>query len=250
MTTIALIQARMSSNRFPGKVLADLAGRPLIAFMVERARRATTLSDVAVITSTDPSDHPIAVAARTHGFKLFRGDLHDVLQRYDAAARHFMATKVVRLTGDCPLVDPVIIDAVVRAQTEGHVDYSSNTDPPTFADGMDVECFTREALARACAEARQPAEREHVTLWMRSDASPLRRANVTALLDGSRIRLTVDYPDDLEMLRRLVSRIGRHWLEIDYYDLLRCLDAGRDLMSVNRHARNEGLAISLSPPAK
>lgn len=246
MTTIAMIQARMSSSRFPGKVLEELAGRPAIAFMVERVRRAKTIDKVVVLTSTDTTDDAIAEAARKHQFEIFRGDLHDVLLRYEQAADHYGASTIVRLTGDCPLIDPCLVDMVVRAREEASADYSSNTEPPTFADGMDVECFTRAALHRAGAEALTGPEREHVTVWMRAKDSPLRRVNVESIFDSAHLRLTVDYPDDLEVIRRLVAGVGRPPQEFDYFDLLRCIDAERGLMALNHHARNEGLALSIS----
>lgn len=242
--TVALIQARMSSTRFPGKVLADLGGKPMIAFMVERARRARLLDEVAVITSADPTDDPLAEVLESRNIPTFRGDLHDVLMRYAAGAASFDASTVVRLTGDCPLVDPTIVDSVVGGLVEAGADYCSNVAPPSFADGLDVECFSRDALNRAANEAKKPSEREHVTLWMRAPDTDLLRINVAALVDSSHLRLTVDYPDDLDMVRSILGLIGAEDNEFDYYDILRCLDARRDLLEINRHARNEGLLKS------
>ena len=247
--TVAFIQARMSSSRFPGKVLADVAAQPMISFMVGRARRAETLDEVVVITSDHSSDDPLATVLAQLGIPLFRGDLEDVLKRYADAAYAYGARTVVRLTGDCPLIDPSVIDSVVCALARTEADYCSNIDPPTYADGLDVECFTREALDRAHHRARRPAEREHVTLWMRGTESNLRRTNVVALVDTSQLRLTVDYPDDLHVVRRIVEALGSQQNVFDYYDILRCLDANRDLLEVNRHARNEGLAKSLADSA-
>jgi len=248
MTCVALIQARMSSSRFPGKVLEDLAGRPMIAFMVERVRQARSLDMAAVITSTDPSDDELAAAVESLGLPLYRGSLHDVLDRYAGAAEAFGADVVVRLTGDCPLIDPNIVDAVVRLREATGADYCSNIVPPSYADGFDVECFTRETLDRARREATEPPEREHVTLWMRSSDKGLRHANLEALVDSSHLRLTVDYPDDLALVRRIVAANGGS-SSIDQFDILRCLDADRGLLAVNRHERNEGLKKSLGEAA-
>lgn len=246
--TVALIQARMSSSRFPGKVLAELGGRPMIAFMVERARQARRLDDVVVVTSVDPSDDPLAATVEAQGIPLFRGSLDDVLHRYTAAAAAFDASTVIRLTGDCPLVDPAIVDQVVETHATLGVDYCSNIDPPSYADGFDVECFTREALERAQAMAVHPAEREHVTLWMRTEAAGLRRANVVGIVDTSPLRLTVDYPDDLEVVRRIVASFPAGQC-FDQYDILRVLNSRRELLELNRHQRNEGLMKSLAAPA-
>lgn len=244
--TVALVQARMSSSRFPGKVLAELDGRPMIGFMVERARRARRVDEVIVVTSVDPSDDPLASWLDGAGLPVFRGSLDDVLDRYGAAAAQSRADIVVRLTGDCPLIDPAVIDAVVALRAAKGVDYCSNIEPPTFADGLDVECFKRTALDRARRESSAPAEREHVTLWMRSEAAALRRANLVGLADTSHLRLTVDYPDDLETVRRVVQLVGGGATDFDQYDIYRCLDANRDLLTLNRHARNEGLKKSMA----
>lgn len=239
--TVALIQARMSSSRFPGKVIADLGGRPMIGFMVDRVRAARRLDDVVVVTSTDASDDALVDALAASTVKVFRGDLHDVLDRYAAAAAAAEADVVVRLTGDCPLIDPALIDAVVALRETAGADYCSNVAPPTFADGFDVECFTRAALDRARREAAQPGEREHVTPWMRSPAAELRLANLAGLVDMSHLRLTVDYPDDLEMVRAVVARLGGDRPMYDQFDILRCLTAEPDLLGLNRHDRNEGM---------
>lgn len=248
MRTVALIQARMSSSRFPGKVVADLAGRPMIEFMVERVRRAETLDDVVVVTSVDASDDPLAALLAARNIPYFRGDLDDVLNRYVDAAAAFAADMVVRLTGDCPLSDPAIIDAVVKARANAGAHYASNIDPATFADGWDVECFTLPTLLRAGAEACQQAQREHVTLWMRS-AVDLQRVNHYGIVDSSQLRLTVDYPDDLDVVRRLVGLMSPKDHVFDQFDVLRCLSANVALIGGNPHERNEGLLKSLSAQA-
>lgn len=234
--TIAIIQARMSSERFPGKVIEDLGGMPMIAFMVRRVRRAVSLTRVVVATSSDPSDDALAQLLAALRVDCFRGDLHDVLARFAGAAERFGAGEIVRLTADCPLADPAIVDGVVGVRREAGVDYSSNIEPRTFADGFDVECFTRGALDRAAGEAREPAEREHVTPWMRSAAAGLRRANFGALADSSRLRLTVDYPADLAAIRLLVGHIGRPPEDFDQFDVLRCLAAHPEIGRINASA--------------
>ena len=241
---IALIQARMSSSRLPGKVLDTIDDLPSIVYMVRRARRARLLDDVVVVTSTDPSDDPLVEALATHGLPAFRGDLHDVLNRYAQAAARHVAGEYVRLTGDCPLIDPGVIDAVIALRRSTGADYASNIDPPSYPDGLDCECFTAAVLQRAACEAGRAPEREHVTLWMRSEGAQLRRANHRSLFDASHLRLTVDYADDLAAVRRLVSLLPAGG-EFDYFDLLRALDADRDVLALNPHTRNEGLAASL-----
>jgi spore coat polysaccharide biosynthesis protein SpsF len=248
--TVAVIQARMSSSRFPNKVLEPLGGLPMIVYMVRRARRARTLDEVVVATSVDTSDDPLAEALGHHQVPVLRGDLNDVLARYEMAAESQCASVVVRLTGDCPLIDPTVIDAVVARREETGADYSSNIDPPTFPDGLDVECFTRAALARAFREASAKPEREHVTLWMRSAAAGLSRVNQQLLANFSHLRLTVDHPDDLAAVRRVVSSVSGRGDAFDVFDILRVIDAEPDIMHLNPHARNEGLTKSLAEESK
>jgi spore coat polysaccharide biosynthesis protein SpsF len=248
--TVALIQARMSSSRFPGKVLESLQGMPMIVYMVKRALRAVLLDEVVVVTSTDSSDDVLAQTLEAAKVKVFRGDLADVLKRYADAAAQVNATEVVRLTGDCPLIDPSLIDAVVRLRRDAGCDYASNIDPPTFPDGLDVECFTRAALVQAHEQASALAEREHVTLWMRSAQAHLSRQTHHGLVNLSHVRLTVDYPDDLAVVRELTSA----WppeaqTKFDLYDLMRVMAARPEILALNPHARNEGLLKSLGMPA-
>lgn len=230
---IAFVQARMSSSRLPGKVLAPLGGQPMILYMARRVLRSRRIDGMVIITSTDASDDELADVVASANLPVFRGSLDDVLHRYVSAAAAYGADEIIRLTGDCPLIDPAIIDAVIDARRASGADYSSNVDPPTFPDGLDTECCTFETLARAHQAAKSPAEREHVTLWMRSDANGLKRANVRALGDMSHLRLTVDYADDLEALRRIVAHepAGNPF---DLFDILRVLSLSPDILAVKR----------------
>jgi len=243
--TAAFIQARMSSSRLPGKVLQPLSGLPLIVYMAQRVSHARLLDEVVVVTSTDRSDDVLADAVVAAGVKVFRGDLDDVLQRFADAAQAFGVDEIVRLTGDCPLMDPALVDAVVALRRSQASDYASNVAPPSFPDGMDVECFTRATLDRAQREARRRSEREHVTLWMRSDEVVLRRANLSGPVDLSALRLTVDYADDLALVRRLVDGLAMR-VDFDLFDILRALWQIPDPHALNPHQRNEGLARSLA----
>ena len=162
--TTAIIQARMSSSRLPGKVLLDIAGQPMLVRMVERARRARSIEQVVVATTTDPSDDPIEQLCAERGYDCFRGSLPDVLDRYTQAARQFEAHTIVRLTADCPLLDPAVLDLTVEALAGN--DFAANRLPPPWTRslpiGLDVEVVTREALERAWHEAQERYQREHV----------------------------------------------------------------------------------------
>jgi len=241
---VAFVQARMTSSRLPGKVLETIGGLPSIIFMVKRLRRARTLDEIVVVTSDDPTDDKLVAAVSHADIAVYRGALQDVLSRFQGALDEYPASEVVRVTGDCPLLDPAVVDAVVTLRRQTGADYASNVEPPTFPDGMDVEVFTASLLREANAAACLPSEREHVTPWMRRPESPLRRANLTAIADLSGLRLTVDYPDDLRLVRELVRRSPGLTCELDLFDILRLLQADPSLVELNLHKRNEGLVLS------
>lgn len=241
---VVIIQARMSSTRFAGKVLEDLGGVPMIVFMVERVRRARRVDAIVVATSTDPSDDPLAAALARHGIDCFRGSLDDVLDRYLQAARAARAEHVVRLTGDCPLMDADLVDAALAELERGNWDYVSNLDPPTCPDGLSVEAFTMAALEAAGREARLASEREHVTPYLRKPENGMRRQNLRGEPDRSALRWTVDYPDDLEHVRELVAAMAGK-PDFDRHDLYRAIEA-RGLKRRVQHARGEGYAKSLA----
>lgn len=238
MKNVAFIQARMSSTRYPGKVLIDLAGTPLIEFMVRRVQKAQLIDHIVLLTSTDPSDNPLAEWAGNSGTPIFRGSLDDVLGRFAHAAEAYPAENYVRLTGDCPLSDPVIIDTVIGLHRESGSDYTCNTSPPTYPDGLDVEVFTARALANANRFASRASEREHVTAWMYNPENRLECRNFNGPFDASHLRLTIDYPDDAHAVRRIISALDEPHFA-DYFDILRVIAQDPSVKSVNQHVRNE-----------
>ncbi len=243
---VAIVQARLSSARFPGKVLAPLHGMPMIFFMLKRLERLKRVDAVILATSLDPSDDPLALAAHDAGIDCFRGSLDDVLARFHAAAQLAEADIVVRLTGDCPLIDPELVDSVIDLLISDGADYASNTAPPTYPDGLDVEAMTMATLTVAADEAELRSEREHVTLFIHSRPERFRLATVVGKADHSALRWTVDYPDDLKLVSALVAAIDGDPVEAGFEECLRAYKqvAGGGLL--NDHARNEGLAKSLS----
>jgi glutamate-1-semialdehyde 2,1-aminomutase/spore coat polysaccharide biosynthesis protein SpsF len=244
MKTVAIIQARMSSSRLPGKVLAEVGGRPMLARVVERVSRAGEVDLVVVATSTSPADDAVAQFCRDHGVECFRGDEQDVLDRFYQTAKAHHARTIVRITADCPLIDPRIIDRVVRTLQQENADYASNTDPPTFPDGLDVEAFTFAALEKAWREARKAVEREHVTPYLRQ-SEQFRRCNVAHSTDLSRHRWTVDEPADLEFVRRVYRRFDDTAC-FDLEEMMDCLANDPDLAGAEgRFIANEGYYRSL-----
>lgn len=241
--TVAVIQARMSSTRLPGKVLMPVAGRESILFMCDRVRRAGSVDMLCVATSDDPSDDPLANCLADAGIPCIRGSLNDVLARFAMAARAFDAQTVVRLTGDCPLIDPDLIDQVVQRLHVDGLDYVSNIDPPTFPDGLDAEAMTMTALETADREARRATEREHVTPFIRENPHRFRAGHVRSPVDLSGLRWTIDYSDDLEFVRTLIGKLDVDPVLADRYDFLRIVDR-HGLGTGGTHARNEGLLTS------
>lgn len=223
--TVAIIQARRSSTRLPDKVLLEIAGKPMLAHVVDRARRARLLDDVVVATTTDPADDAIALLCQERGYPCYRGSLHDVLDRYYQAACLFDAQVIVRLTGDCPMIDPDLIDQVAGAFQESDAlsyDFVANRLPPpwrrTYPIGLDVEACTRQALERAWREGKELRHREHVMPYLYEEEGRFRIRILDHDPDYGDLRWTVDTPADLELARQVFARLGEgddfSWLDV------------------------------------
>ncbi len=204
---LAVLQARTSSSRLPGKVLQDLAGRPMLARQCERILRATRIDRLVIATSEEESDAPVAVLAEELGIACYRGSLQDVLGRFHGAATEYSATHVVRLTGDCPLTDPQLIDHVIDAHIDGGFDFTSNALDRTYPKGLDAEACTRAALGVAAREATTRAEREHVTPFFYTHPERFRIGSVRQAEDHSALCWCVDEPEDLEFVRTVYGRL-------------------------------------------
>jgi spore coat polysaccharide biosynthesis protein SpsF len=218
--TIAIVQARMTSTRLPGKVLADLCGKPLLAYMLDRIRRAKQLDRIVVATTANASDDAIVELCDSLKVESFRGDETDVLSRYHGAARQADAEVVVRLTSDCPMHDPTVIDEGIALYRSAKPDYASNVVLRTYPDGLDVEVFSMSALEKANREADHPFLREHVTPYingLRGDLphGDFRLAHFTFGADFSHLRWTVDTARDLERVRGYCGDLPENftWLQ-------------------------------------
>lgn len=245
MKIVALIQARMGSTRLPGKVLAELGGASMLAQVVARVRLSQRVNLVAVATSREASDDPIAEFCHRADIAYFRGSERDVLDRYREGARFFAADTVVRLTADCPLLDPAIIDRVVNEFFEHDVDYASNVLNPTFPDGLDVEVFKATALELAWQRSTKPSEREHVTPYLRL-APEFRRWNVESGFgpEMSKVRWTVDEPQDLEFVRKIYAELAGRCFGMR--DVLQLLQINPGIQTMQHGAiMNEGYYRSL-----
>jgi len=242
MKCVAIIQARLGSTRLPGKVLLPLAGKPMIARVVERARRVPGLDEVVVATTDLPVDDPLVDCLAMLGVATCRGSEADVLDRYYQAAMVAHADVVVRITADCPLLSPRVSGRVL-AELLAHrdlCDYASNAQVRTFPRGLDTEAFTFPALARAHAEAHTPAEREHVTPYLyRSGKFRLR--DVADSLDHSDLRWTVDTPADFELVRRIYEALAPDNPAFEYEEVLELLSRYPDWSDLNRDVPQKAL---------
>ncbi|OHB19565.1 MAG: acylneuraminate cytidylyltransferase [Parcubacteria group bacterium RIFCSPHIGHO2_01_FULL_56_18] len=217
MKTVAIIQARMSSTRLPGKVLANILGKPLLFYVVERARACPLLDEVLVATTDEVADDMVVYFCREEGIPFFRGDPDDVLKRYADAARFCNADIVVRITADCPLIDPEIIGKVIEQFRKGQCDYATNVLNRTYPRGLDTEVFSREILERLDCSVHDSEDREHVTRYIYCHPSKFRIASVTHPKDFSQHRWTVDTLDDLAFVRTVYAHFGHHtfsWREL------------------------------------
>ncbi len=242
MRTVAIIQARMNSSRLPGKVLQDIAGQPMLMRVLERARRAKTVDDVIVATTTDPSDDPIEAVCRERGYRIYRGSMFDVLDRYYGAARLAQADVIVRVTADCPVIDPAVIDQVVEAFHTQNADFACNRLPPpwkrTWPIGLDTEVCSFAGLERAWKEAVLPYEREHVMPFFYGVEGRFKVVVVDHDPDYGTLRWTVDTPQDLQLLREIFSRFnGRS--DFTWLDVLHLFEREPQLLEINAGVRHK-----------
>ncbi len=233
---VALIQARLGSSRLPGKVLLPLAGRPVLAHVVERCRATPGVEGVVVATTEAAEDDAVAACARAWGAEVFRGSAEDVLGRFAAAAQVFPARDYVRITADCPLTDPQIVAAVLAAHGTGGYDFSYNEVPTDFPRGYDVEVVKGETLTWLAAHCQDPTSREHVTAYFfehGTDFKIFKLPPARAEADFSRFRLVLDEPSDYELLRRIFDRLARKRL-FGLADVVELLEAEPALAEINR----------------
>jgi glutamate-1-semialdehyde 2,1-aminomutase len=247
---IAIIQARMGSTRLPGKVMKDLAGKSVLAHVVERVSLASKVDGVIVATTTEPEDDVIEKFCKEHKIPVYRGSSADVLKRYADAAR-FMQTKgkeisyIVRITADCPLMDPAVIDHVISITVNGNYDYASNTLTPTYPDGLDVEVFSIASLIEADLAAQLPSEREHVTPYIKKNEK-LRKFNIANPVDLSAFRWTLDQEEDLRFISEVYNKLYKPEKVFRMQDVLNFLKKNHSLTSVNSAiVRDEGYLNSL-----
>ena len=240
MRVVAIVQARVGSTRLPGKVLKDLEGETVLSRVVGRLRRASQIHELLVATTDLPEDDAIVAECRKCSVQVSRGDRDDVLDRYYRAAQLAKAEVVVRITSDCPLIDPEITDKTIAAFLKSQPDYASNALERTYPRGLDTEAMSFKTLSRAWQEARQPYEREHVTPYIYEHPAEFAVLRVTGDEDYSAHRWTLDTPEDLQFVRSMYAKL-KEKPDFSWRDVLELVVREPELSEVNRSVMQKAL---------
>jgi spore coat polysaccharide biosynthesis protein SpsF len=241
---VAIIQARMAASRLPGKVLKELGHQPVLGWMIARTRRAELINEVVIATTTDPSDDPVAAYCHQNGIKFTRGNMQDVLDRYYQAAKLHGADVVVRLTADCPFIDPAMLDDNLRTFMDAvpKLDFAANRLPPpyqrTIPIGLDAEFCWFKGLETIWREAKEKHQREHVMPFFYEHPERFTILHITHQPSYGHLRWTVDTPEDLAMLRQIVSHFpGRD--DFSWQDILALVEAHPEMGEINADVRHK-----------
>ena len=242
MKTLAIVQARMGSTRFPDKVMKTIHNRPMIDLLLSRLSLSKKLDQIVVATSRSEKNDPLAAYVEKLGYPVYRGSEDDVLDRYYQTATQYSADTITRITGDCPLIDPNLVDDIISHFKENKSDYTSNVSPPSYPDGLDTEVFTYKALESAWRSTGEKSDREHVTPFIR-ESGHYKCSNISSKIDLSSERWTVDEPEDLEV----VSKIFEHFhprLDFCWQEVTDLNKSKPEIFSGNKHLkRNEGMQL-------
>lgn len=246
MKASIIIQARMASTRLPGKILKPVLGRPLISYQIERLKQCISVDNLIVATSIDASNDELCYYLDKDGINYFRGSEDDVLERFFLAASKFNANIIVRLTADCPFIDPNQIDTFIQKLIVESADYVGSGE--TFAEGLDVEVFTFKALSEAHKKAKKPSEREHVTQYFHNNKDHFKTVVIENIVDDSKYRITVDEEEDLIVAKKIFKALYTNENEIFGIDKIKkFLDQNPEIFKINSmKIRNEGLLKSLN----
>lgn len=243
---LAILQARVSSTRLPGKVLKPVLGKPMLLMQIERVQRSKLIDQLLIATSNHISDDQIEALCRENQVLFYRGSLNDVLDRFFQTAKLYNPSYIVRLTGDCPLADPLIIDRVIDFHLKGNLDYTSNVVDRTFPAGLDVEIFRFSCLKQAWEEAELPSEREHVTPFIYKHPERFKIGSFINKKDLSGFRWTVDEEPDFQLITKIYEALYPINSNFDTEDILAFLAQNPALININAMInRNEGMRKSL-----
>ena len=243
MRTVAIVQARMGSSRLPGKVMMKVGGIPLIGLLLTRLALSERIDEIVLATSIDANNDPLCDYVTDLGYRCVRGSEQDVLARFMKAAEATRADIIIRVTGDCPLIDASLIDDMLNRFSTLNIDYLNNCDPPSFPNGLDAEIFTRAALELADAEATEPGHREHVTPYLRWKDT-VRRGQYINDRDLSAMRWTVDELADFEVVKGIFDHFSSDTL-FSWHAICELAEKQPQIFKFNEHLkRNEGMHLS------
>ncbi len=247
---LAIIQARMSSNRLPGKVMKEILGKPMIGHLLERLSLSKKIDKIVLATSDLAENDVLGCYVKKMGTDLYRGSEDDVLDRYYQVAKQYHPEGIVRITGDCPLIDPKVCDEVIKVFQKEKFDYVITG--PTFAEGLDCEVFTLKALEKAWEEAKLKSEREHVTLYFHNNSDMFKILELHNQTNDSRYRFTVDEGVDFQVVTAIFEHFKQKGRPLFFADDIKdFLDANKNIFELNANIiRNEGLIKSLKDDQK
>lgn len=243
MKVVAIVQARLGSTRLPGKVLKDIEEKPMLWHVFHRLQSAQEVDELALATTTSPQDDQLEQFAQGLGLACFRGEEEDVLSRYLGAAVEFKADIIVRVTSDCPLIDPLIVDSIIKGHLDSNADYTSNTLKRTYPRGLDTEVLSFRTLERAYKEASKQYEREHVTpyIWQHPELFKLHNVEAEGKLRRPDLRLTVDTEEDLELICEIYKQLYQDNNLFTIEQVIDLLDQHPGLALINAHVQQKRL---------
>jgi len=243
MKIIAVIQARMGSTRLPGKVLKTVMSKTLLEYQLERVKRSLLINEIVVATTEKENDNSIVALCKQLGVQVYRGSENDVLSRYYGAAVEFKADIIVRLTSDCPLIDPIIIDQVIQLYLDQktETDYTSNALVRSFPRGLDTEVFTFKALQNAHENASLERDREHVTAYIYTNKDKFQFANLKSVSNYGNHRWTVDTEEDFELVKRILEALYPSSPQFTMQDVLNLLEENPTWPQINAHIEQKKL---------
>lgn len=243
MKIIAMVQARMGSRRLPGKVLKSIQGRPLLWYVISRLQKVPRIDEVVILTSTSPKDEEVVVFGKHEGVPVFRGSEEDVLKRYTSALQEYPCEAIVRITGDCPFIDPDVIGQLIEVFREQELDYVHTGQ--TYPEGLDTEVISARAIVEADRNATKNYQREHVTQYIHDHKDNFRCTTLELDENLGKYRLSVDEEEDLVAVSELIKHLGKRSTIASMKEVIQTLNAHPEIGAVNKHiTRNEGLLRS------
>ena len=241
MNIVAIIQARMGSTRLPGKILLDIEGKPMLWHVVNRLKHNKLINEIVIATTNDKKDEKTVNFCKDNKIYCYRGSQEDVLDRYYQGAKDYNADIVVRITSDCPLIDPAITDEVISCylDNQGNIDYVSNTIKRTYPWGMDTEVISFKALEKCWQEAKEKHQREHVTPYIYEHPGIFNLMNLENKEDLCNLRLTVDEKKDLELVRKIYAKLYKGKDIFFMEDIIKLLENSPELREINRDIKQK-----------